>query len=332
MQRLGFEVFVPKLIPKSGFRSGLVDYSYDSSLSIPAKVLSRLNQFNFYEEEWPTDITEATNRYFGTAFTIPHARQCSEVVDNFEGQIVFRAFGLDSTHTYKRVLDDLYGALLMRKLRGLGARFWFGEGYSNLHECEEAFFAERSLFLPIGAPDHLFRNAGQWKGTERKILFICPNATTDPYYANLYRTFKSNFGDLPHVIVGAQDVPMDDPNVLGFISDERLANLYLDCAALYYPSTEPRHVHYSPVEAAIIGMPVVFFEGSLLDRMSNNVTHGRVASVSEARSVLVRILEGDSTLIDEIRNDQRELLSIFRMPIAHRNGPARCRSVHSLPR
>ena len=41
LQRHGFEVFVPKVIPAKGFRSGAVDFSYDSSLSIPAAALSR---------------------------------------------------------------------------------------------------------------------------------------------------------------------------------------------------------------------------------------------------------------------------------------------------
>jgi hypothetical protein len=45
---LGFEVFTPKVIPESSsFRSNLVDYRYDASLSLPKRVLDRLNTFNF---------------------------------------------------------------------------------------------------------------------------------------------------------------------------------------------------------------------------------------------------------------------------------------------
>jgi hypothetical protein len=310
MQELGFEVFVPKVIPKQGFRSGLVDYSFDSSLSIPPAALRRLNDFNFYEEEWPTEITVLANRYFGAAFMMPHARQIEQVVDHFEGQVVLRAFGLDHTQTYKKVLENQYGSMLWRKLKYMGDRFWFGEAYDNLHECEELWFANRSLFLPIGLPAGFIDNPGGWTGLEKTILFACPNASSNPYYSAMYRDFKENFGDLPHLIIGVQDAAMDDPSVLGFITDQELNGLYVNCSLLYYPSREPRHVHYTPVEAAIAGMPIVFFEGSLLDRLSN-VTYGKVASTAEARSLVERILDDDARLIDQIRDDQRDIAFHF---------------------
>jgi hypothetical protein len=311
VRRLGFEVFIPKIVPKYGLRSGAVDYSYDDSLTIPAKILKKLNKFNFYEDEWTPEITKILNRYFSTAFVIPHARLTAEVVENFEGQLIFRAFGLTNESTYTQFLDDLYGPLVLKKMKGLKNRFWFGESYDNLHECEESFFAERSLFLPIGIPDSSFLTARQWVGTQKKILFVCPNAVTDSYYSAIYKNFKRDFGDLPHVIVGAQDVPVDDPCMLGFVSDDELNRLYLECAVLYYHSTEMRHLHYSPVEAAINGMPVVFHKGSLLDRLGDGKTKGRVSSVAEARVLIERILNGERALIAELTDDQQAIARHF---------------------
>ncbi len=311
IQKLGFEIYIPKIYPKAGFRSGAVDTSFDSTLTLPSSVLEALNRFNFYEDAWTPRITEIVNRYFGCAFIIPHARLAQEAVDHFEGQIVFRAFGLDSERTYKRFLEDLYSPVIMRKIEGIKDRFWFGEGYDHLHEVEEPVFAERSLFLPIGIPNSFFSTANQWTGTEKKILFVCPNAVTDSYYSKIYREFKRDFGDLPHVIVGAQDVPVDDPNMAGFVSDAELKRLYLDCAVLYYHSTEVRHVHYSPIEAAINGMPVVYRAGSLLDRLSRGATKGRVGSVAEARRLIERVLSGDADFIAAIKADQQGIAYHF---------------------
>lgn len=311
IRRLGFEIFIPKIIPKTNFRSAAVDFSHDASLSIPTAVLENLNQFNFYENQWTPEIVTLVNRYFGTVFVIPHARQTLEAVLNFEGQIVFRAFGLDNEKSYKNVLDDLHGPLLLRMIEGVKDRFWFGEGYDNLHECEGPLFQERALYLPIGLPESYFVDANKWTGREKKILFVCPYVGSNPYYAEIYDRFKADFGDLPHVIVGAQDVPVDDPNVAGFVSDEELHRLYLECAVLYYPSTELRHVHYSPIEAAINGMPVVFFENTLLSRMSRGAIKGRVSSVAQARQIIERILADDAPLIAEIRADQREIAYHF---------------------
>jgi hypothetical protein len=304
---LGFEVFVPKVIPPTGtdFRSGVVDFAYDGSLTIPQRALKRLNKFNFYEESWPGDVVTIVNRYFGTVFTMPVSKQFPEVLDKFEGQIVLRVFGIDNTRTYKQVLEVLHGFDSLMKVHVLGDRFWFGEGYEQLHECEPPLLAKRALFLPIGVPESLFKNANQWNGSIKKILFIC--SISNPYYSAVYRQFKKQFGDLPHVIVGKQDVKVDDSSMLGYVSEEELHQLYLDCAVLYYHSTELRHLHYSPIEAAIIGMPIVFFRNSLLGRLCEASTPGCVDSLDEARTIVKRVIDGDRELIECLRQGQRNV-------------------------
>ena len=306
--RLGFEVFTPKVIPASSdFRSGATDFAYDASLTIPERALMRLNEFNFYEEVWPADIVTIVNRYFRTVFTIPYKKQIPEVLDKFEGQVVLRAFGLDNTLTYKDVLSNTYGYDSLGKIHNLGDRFWFGEGYEQLRECEPPLLAERALFLPIGVPEAFYKNANQWNGSIKKILFVCPNVVSNPYYAAVYEQFKKEFGDLPHVIVGAQDVKVNDSSMLGYVTDEELDQLYLACAILYYPSTELRHVHYSPLEAVISGMPIVFFRNSLLGRLSEGSTPGCVGSFDEARTIIKRVIDGDLKLSEWLRKGQRNV-------------------------
>ncbi|GEO14619.1 DUF7024 domain-containing protein [Microvirga aerophila] len=308
---LGFEVYVPKIIPNKNFRSAAVTFDYDQCLSIPKKVLDRLNSFDFYLTDWPPDIIRLLNRYFGTIFIIPYGRQVIEAVTHFDGEIVFRAFGLDNRHSYNKVLEDMYGRGFRHRLESVKERFWFGEGYDHLHEVESTLFKDKSLFLPIGIPSSFFRNEGKWRGTRKEILFVAPNVVTDSYYAKIYKDFKRDFGDLPHVIVGHQDAPIDDPHVAGFVTDEELQSLYLDCAALYYHSREARHVHYSPVEAAISGMPIVYFQDSLLGRMCPGSVKGCVTSVGQAREVLQKILSGDEVFIADIREDQRDVAYHF---------------------
>lgn len=310
--QLGFEVFTPKVIPnESSFRSELVDFTYDSSLTIPAQVLARLNHFNFYQDEWPSDIVAMVNRYFGTVFTIPYSVQFKEVVRKFKGQVLFRVFGLDNSQNYWNSLQILYGPEIYVDIYAIRERFWFAQAYAELAEVEPPLLAERALFLPIGLPDSFKVNENFHTGTDNRILFLCPNCVSTPYYAAVYKKFKEEFGDLPHVIIGVQDTPVDDPNVLGFISDEELLRLYRECAVLYYPSKELRHVHYSPIEAAINGMPVVYYAESLLGRMTAEIKLGRVQSQQEARSSIERILEGDREYITELRAEQRTLVHKF---------------------
>ena len=312
LKELGFEVFVPKVMPVNArLRSWILDFSHDASLSIPPSALQRLNEFNFYESVWPDDIVMLVNRYFGTAFVIPHSVQVPEALSKFEGQLVLRAFGLDNTQSYSTLFEILYGPDVWEKIRALGQRFWFGEGYEQLHECEPPLLSERALFLPLGIPDSIWRCADSWVGGMNKILFVCPNCVTDPYYAAVYKQFKKDFGDLPHVIVGAQDVSTDDPNIAGFVSDEELERLYRECAVLYYHSTELRHVHYSPIEAAINGMPVIFYANSLLGRLTEPNAGGCFQGFPAARAAIERILAGDTDFTEALRREQRSLAYKF---------------------
>ena len=309
--RLGFEVFVPKVIPaRIDFCSGIVDFIYDESLSIPRRALKRLNEFNFYERVWPSDVVMIVNRYFGTVFTMPYSIQFPEVLNKFVGQIVFRAFGLVESN-YKELLTATHGFDSLLKIHALGNRFWFGEGYEQLRECEPPVLSDRELFLPIGVPESFYEKANQWNGSTKKILFVCPNVISNPYYSAVYKRFKQDVGDLPHLIVGGQDVKVNDASMLGYVSDEELQRLYLDCAVLYYHSTELRHVHYTPIEAAIIGMPIVFFRSSLLGRLCEGSTPGCVDSVEEARTIIQRVLAGDKELIERLRQGQRNLSDRF---------------------
>jgi len=309
---LGYEVFTPKVIPRSpSFRSGAVTFEYDSTLTIPLSALKRLNEFNFYETTWPADIVAIMNRYFGTVYVIPHGVQTKEAVRKFEGQIMFRAFGLDNSQTYVNVLEILYGPQILADIAALGDRFRFAQGYDQLVECEPPLISDRAIFLPIGVPSYFWDTENSYTGVDKRILFVCPNCVTNPYYAAIYKKFKEDFGDLPHAIFGAQDVPVDDPHLLGFVTDEELIRLYRDSAVLYYHSTELRHVHYSPIEAAINGMPVIYFGDSLLGRMTPEITMGRCETVAEARLSIDRILGGDAEYTDALRSQQRALAFKF---------------------
>jgi len=310
IRRLGYELYTPKRIPSTGFRSGTVDFSFDKSLTIPPRHLALLNEFNFYEDEWPAEIVTILNRYFGTIFVIAHGVVINEAVDKFEGQIAFRAFGIGGDHAnYSAVLKQMYGELIVRSLEAVEDRLWFAEGYDNLHEIEDAVFRRRTIYLPIGAPDSILGRPDRWSGSDRRILFVCPSIGVSPYYTAMYDSFRESIGDLPHVIVGVQEQPIDDPNVVGFVSDEELEGLYAACVALYYPSREARHIHYSPIEAAVSGTPIVFHAGSLMDRLSGGDAAGRVSTTAEARGLLERLLDGDRQLADEIRSTQGRLVS-----------------------
>jgi hypothetical protein len=312
LRSMGFEVFVPKIIPRTTeFRSGAVDFSFDESLTIPKHALRVLNSCRFYEGNWPSNVVFYMNRYFGTALVMPVEEQFRESVTKFEGNLLMRAFGLINTASYHEDLRNMYGDQVFCWINAVHHRFWFAAGYEQLKECEPSLLAERSVYLPIGLPPAFWKNANTWTGTDRRLLLLCPSIVKNPYYAAIYKQFKREFGDLPHVIVGKQDVPVNDPNVLGFVSDQTLVDLYKTCSVLLYPSRENRHVHYFPVEANVVGTPLIFYDDSLLARICNRKVQGAVSSVAEARDLIKAILKGKADLITSIKKDQQDIAYFF---------------------
>ncbi|HVT62935.1 MAG TPA: hypothetical protein VHD33_05555 [Legionellaceae bacterium] len=309
---LGFEVWTPKQLPKSSqLSNSVVDFTYDKNLTLPSTALARLNEFNFYEEEWSSDIIKIVNQHFGTVFTIPFSKQLKQVLCHFKSQILFRAYGLDNSQTYKNALQMLYGTEIYSDIYAAGKRFWFAVGYEELAEIEPPLITKQTLFLPLGVPNSFWNTANTYTGSDQRILFFCPNCVTNPYYAALYKNFKQELGDLPHVIIGTQDVAVNDPNVLGFVTDEALTDLYNKCSVFYYPSRELRHLHYSPIEAAIKGMPVIYYADSLLGRMTPEIQLGRSRSFQEARDAIEKILKNDQEFIKSLRAEQHSLVKKF---------------------
>ncbi|CAN7746999.1 hypothetical protein LJR029_005237 [Caballeronia sp. LjRoot29] len=312
LRAMGYEVFIPKIIPtEAWFRSGSVDYSYDTSLTIPGEVLRELNSADLHTSEWSDKNVANMNEYFGTLFTMPFPISLRESLRKFEGAVLLRAFGLEGTNTYTDLLSHYDGKEIFESIYAIRERFWFASGYEQLAEIESKLIADRDVFLPVAMPMNFSRHKDTWTGNSKQIMFVCPNIMSDPYYKRVYEDFKRDFGDFPHVIVGGQKEVVNDSHVRGFVSDGEFVELLQQCAVMYYHSREPRHVHYTPVEGAEVGTPVILFKDTLVARMVGYDIAGAVESVAEAREKIAAILGGDQMLIDQIREEQRVIGTLF---------------------
>ena len=119
---------------------------------------------------------------------------------------------------------------------------------------------------------------------------LCPEIAASPYYQAIYDAMKADFGTLPHAIFGRQSQPVDDAAVLPYLSEADLFAMYAAAPVMVYPSAEPRHVHYSPVEAMIVGTPVLYRRGALLDRLAGTTLPGACVDADELRAKAGRLL------------------------------------------
>jgi FkbM family methyltransferase len=206
LRSLGWEVFIPKIVPDHDprFRSAAVTHDYDHSLKLPHSALRVLNGHDFYERAWSPTVEDIINTVFQVVIVhfSYYTTAISEPLRKFCGQIVARAFGREHPRTYAEFADIEPRRDLLNEIAAAGPRFIFGQGYANLAEVEPPEIRQRAHTITVPLPKDLYRHADSWRGGGTQAVFLCPAIRPGSYYGTIYEGIKRDFGDLPHVIFG----------------------------------------------------------------------------------------------------------------------------------
>jgi hypothetical protein len=321
LRSLGWQVFIPKRVPDDPeYRSSAVSYEYDADLGLPPSALAVLNLHRFYERPWSTTLESIVNEHFQVLVTSLsyYTMPLSEAARKFKGVVAARVFGREHPSTYSSLPAVTRRPALLDELAGIGDRFVFAQGYDNLAEIEEEPLRSHGHTVTVPLPRGIYRHEGSWRGGGGAAIVLCPAINDDGYYAALYRRIKQSFGDLPHLIFGRQFGEISDPAVLSYLSDADLIGLYASAPVFVYPSTEPRHLHYSPLEAMVVGTPVLYLRGTLLHHITAEPQPGACADDAELHAVASRLIAGDRELANDIRAAQARIVENFSVDLARR--------------
>jgi glycosyltransferase involved in cell wall biosynthesis len=321
LRSLGYSVFIPKRVPSvPDYRSAVVEYGYDVDLKIPNDALAVLNLHNFYEREWSPTLALILNKYFEVLVTSVSAYTAPlfEAVRKFNGGVVARVFGREHPQRYTSFFEMSGDTTLLQRVKAMGNRFIFGQGFNNLAQIEDFRLSDRARTVTVAVPDRIWKKRNSWTGGEQKVLLLCPNIRDSGYYRAIYSDLKNTFGTLPHSIFGRQNIPPDDPAVLPYMTDNELLELYGRAMVFAYPSVETRHVHYSPIEAMIVGTPVLYRSGGMLDHLAAQRLPGCCDSNEEMREKARWLLSGDTKVQRAIQESQEKIAERFSTDVAQR--------------
>ena len=309
LEKLGYEIYCPKKYTvEAGDLSVSITYKYDNGLSIPREDIEKLNSVDFYSE-LSCETISLINKYFGIAFVMICKESLRSLILGFNGAIVLHVFGLCGDVSYGNVLFDLLGQQLYLKIRDIGNRFWFSYTYENLIEIEPDILKNRGIFMPIGIKETINK---QWKGGDGRLLFVSPKINSNKYYYGVYKDFKENFGEFPHVLGGGQIIKVtNDDNVTGFLSREEYDYNMTSLCGMFYHSQNPRHIHYHPIEAMRNGMPVLFMAGGMLDYLDGDKLPGRCKDIKDAKNKIKKLIKGDKLFIRKVVKKQSKILKYF---------------------
>jgi hypothetical protein len=325
LRELGWEVYVPKrLVNHHQFRSGMVTYEYDASLTLAPSELEVLNRHHFHLRRWSPTVAQIIRDNFDAVVGIFDLHgTLAEPVRKFPGLVVARVFGREHPRTYTELIAMSETPRLLDELAALGERFVMGQGFSNIAEIEDEPLKSRARLIACPLPGDLYRAAGTWTGDNGHALFLCPMIGDDDLYQAHYRRTKDTFGHLRHRIFGRQMGPVDDPAVLPSLSNEELIAQYARSAVFVYPWDEPRHLHYSPVEAMVVGCPVLYLKGATIDLLLGGADlPGRCADLAEMHHKARRLLEGERAFADAVRTPQQAVVDTFDTDLVRRQWAA----------
>lgn len=307
LESFGFEVFAPATTPSND------DYfsatgRHDERSTIAVKARSRLKEHRFYTDPWSSDLIKIINSKFDLVVTAVIDVPLIQALEHFQGPIIARVFGREAQLTYAGLFEH-YGCTHL--VKRASARFMLGQAYENIESNEDDFLRERAQTIGCGIPKQIWNKQDTWKRCRDDLLFLCPRIESNPYYQQQYQTIKSTFGSTVHTIIGAQTGRTNDPSVTGYVSDDELFRLYASSAAFVYISSEERHLHYSPIEAMVVGMPVLYMQGSMLATLAETKLPGECRSLDAMREKADRLVRGDQDLQASIIAEQSRILRPF---------------------
>ena len=280
---------------------------YDYSLNIDNNNLDILNNIDWYSNKCISqkiiDILNTNFKYIILTL-LTSGDLLTQLCSKFNGVIFYRFFGMEDVKRYKNI------CITHPKIKYI---FSYPEIYKFEKSFDNFFNDDNSYIIPLGVPDNIIKYKNTYNPIINKVCFICSKINICPYYTNIYKNFITNFKDkYDYVLLGKNNETLNDNNKLNNLNDENYYKKISECKLMYYHSTEPRHLHYHPLEGIVIGIPIIFYNESLLSSYLNN-SPGKCNNINEVYNKINKILNNDIEFINSIINEQNKVISILEM-------------------
>lgn len=299
------EIYLPKSFPYDEYHTNdSITYDYDRTLSLSQNQIEVLNKQNWYyepsEEAWLI-----ANSHFDIIFFAFNPEQIRNICRNFQRTIIVRIFSHYKNQTYNDFFQEEKNIEYTRIIRKCKNRLFFAALVDKPSKVD--VFSDQVIHLPFEIRETTIRS--QWQGVHPWICFICPNINYSNSYKNIYNSFKQNFGNFKHIIVGKQPIYVNDDTVLGYTDKNIDIQNLLHSQLVFYPNTAYNNIDYYPFLAMQLGVPVIYMAGSIIDELMQTASPGQCTHVDEINVLITKILKNDNNLIKKMQQSQFKLLN-----------------------
>ena len=288
-------------------------YIYDSSLNINTNDFNYLNNYDFFNkcDSYNEELMNIINNNFNVIFIVLYANMTliDFLVKNFNGTIYLRFFGRERDLSYSDFFKSYQYLSNTSKLKFI---FSYKEIIDFEFNNNNFFHINNSLYIPLGIPDYFFNkynNTYNNSNNYNNFVFICSKINVCEYYTQIYNDFNNLLIDFNFVILGRNNINVNDNRIKNNLNDHDYYMQMTNSIAMYYHGKEPRHLHYHPIEAIIIGLPIIFHAESLLSTYLND-SPGKCYNDQEVIEKLNKI-KNNINFKNEIIKYQNNIQKIF---------------------
>lgn len=291
-----------------------------SSCTVPSEVLELIRPFNQYlrADRLPTAVLSALDRWIDVVWVGTYSRSVAGLLRHFRGGVVLRAYG---GYPYTASLGRWPARSRSLNLLASSDRYVFCPALPYQGRIEDVRLTRNETFIPGCVTPERLRH--RWTAARSEPVACEVISLIGRYRSQVYREFIDTYGALPVRVLG-QNPPGGedgrDPRIVGTLEDDAFHRAIASSRVMIYGGLGSRyHLHYHPIEAMMMDVPVAFLRSSALAQTAiylgatpEELRHaGMCDSPAEIRE-LVRAMLSDPAHASSISEGQEIMRRIYR--------------------
>lgn len=236
-----------------------------SNCTVPTNIVEKIRRIKFWEKRGLVTAKEAEliNSWIDVIFIASYPDILSNIRQWYQGYIVYRVFGVGDLTTYTEWMNTLN--INIDSLVETDKYIW-APILNSLDVVEDSRITKNKFYLNAFVSKE--RLDFEWRGRSSEpflstaISYLDDNLVTK----EIYKDFKEKFSDLPFTVLGKNSKNLDGKNnnkVIGYVDDNEFYSIISRSRVFVYFGTGSNyHLHFTPIEAIAMKVPVIFQEKS----------------------------------------------------------------------
>ncbi len=248
------------------------------------------------------------NKYIDCIYITSDYKLVSYFSSWFSGKIVYKVFGsIPNAYTDAIITEKMNFDIFNNP------NYIWSPIFKTISDAENSNIKNNEHVVGVFvSPERLSKY--KWSA-ENSINRICEvlSDIRRGYYKLIYNNFKSDYSGIDRVILGKNPInDFNDETIIGTLDNDTFYNVMAESRVLVYTGKTKLHLHYHPLEAITIGVPILYSsEGSIANEckfygvsLEEQKEMGMFDTIEESRELINRCFN-DIEFAKKLANKQK---------------------------